>query len=524
MDDSHVDKSTIIKELSEKHGLTDPRNVYYNLSIPSLYEEVIRREEGLIAEGGTVVAYTGKHTGRSPLDRFIVKESSTESDIHWGKINKAISENDFNSLYNKVMNYLSGKDIFVRDLFVCAHQDFKTPVRVINELAWHNIFVNNLFIRPEDEDLPHRDIGFTVISAPKFKADPEIDNTHSETFILLNLKERIALIGGTHYAGEIKKSVFTSLNFLLPSKNVFPMHCSANVGKEGDVSLFFGLSGTGKTTLSADPERDLIGDDEHGWFEKGVFNFEGGCYAKVIRLNPETEPEIHNASLQFGSILENVELDPRTRRIDFESDNYTENTRSAYPLDALPRIVKKGVGEIPKTIFMLTYDAFGVLPPISKLTPEKAMYYFLLGYTAKVAGTERGISEPQATFSSCFGEPFLPRPPLFYGEMLKHKMRENDVNVWLLNTGISGGPYGTGRRMPLPDTRRLVTAAIDGTLEKGGFVKVPVFGLDVPESCPDVDPDILQPRRAWKDKDDYDKKASELYELFQNEYKKHKTG
>ncbi len=521
MDFSHVDKSEIVKELSDKHGLKKPGNVYYNLSIPSLYEEVIRREEGLIAEHGTVVAYTGKHTGRSPLDRFIVKEPSTESDIHWGKINKPISENDFNSLYRKVMEYLSGKDIFVRDLFVCAHRDFKTPVRVINELAWHNIFVNNLFIRPEDEDLPHKDVGFTVISAPNFRADPEIDDTHSETFILLNLKERIALVGGTHYAGEIKKSVFTSMNFLLPSRDVFPMHCSANRGKKGDVALFFGLSGTGKTTLSADPERDLIGDDEHGWFDKGVFNFEGGCYAKVIRLTPETEPEIYNASLSFGSVLENVELDPRTRRIDFESDNYTENTRSAYPIDALPRIVRDGVGDIPNTIFMLTYDAFGVLPPISKLTPEQAMYYFLLGYTAKVAGTERGISEPQATFSSCFGEPFLPRPPVFYGNMLKHRMREHDVSVWLLNTGISGGPYGTGKRISLTDTRRLVSAALDGTLENGNFVEVPVFGLQVPESCPGIDSDVLQPRLVWKDHNDYDKKANELHDLFQKEYKKY---
>lgn len=521
MDDSHVDKSTIIKELSDIHGLSNPGNVYYNLSIPALYEEVVRRDEGQLAEGGTVVAYTGKHTGRSPHDRFIVSEPSTEADIHWGKINKPISEADFDSLYRKVMDYFSGKDVFVRDLFVCAHSEYRTPVRVINELAWHNIFANNLFIRPRENELPHKEIGFTVISAPNFKADPELDNTHSDTFILLNLKKRIALIGGTHYAGEMKKSVFTSLNYLLPSKDVFPMHCSANVGSNGDVALFFGLSGTGKTTLSADPDRDLIGDDEHGWFEKGVFNFEGGCYAKVIRLNKETEPEIYNASTRFGSILENVELDPRTRKIDFDSDNYTENTRSAYPIDALPRIVEEGVGGIPKTIFMLTYDAFGVLPPISKLTPEQAMYYFLLGYTAKVAGTERGVSEPQATFSSCFGEPFLPRPPVFYGEMLKRKMREHDVNVWLLNTGISGGPYGTGKRMPLPDTRRLVTAAIDGTLINSNFVEVPVFGLSVPETCPGVKPELLQPRLAWKDQDSYDAKARELLELFESEYRKH---
>jgi len=521
MDETHVDNSIITRTLSEQHGLDHPKKVYYNLSIPSLYEEVIKREEGLIAEGGTIVAYTGKHTGRSPLDRFIVKEPPTESNIHWGKINKPITPENFNSLYKKVMKYLKGKDVFVRDLYVCAHNDYKTPVRVINELAWHDIFVNNLFIRPEAKDLPHEKVGFTVISAPNFKADPKIDNTHSETFIILNLKERIALIGGTHYAGEIKKSVFTSMNYLLPERNVFPMHCSANVGTKGDVALFFGLSGTGKTTLSADPKRKLIGDDEHGWYENGVFNFEGGCYAKVIRLNPETEPEIYNASLQFGSILENVELAPNSRKIDFNSDNYTENTRSAYPIHSLPGIVENGMGGIPKTIFMLTYDAFGVLPPISKLTPEQAMFYFLLGYTAKVAGTERGISEPQVTFSSCFGEPFLPRPPAFYGEMLKRKMKENDVDVWLLNTGISGGPYGVGKRMPLPDTRKLVTAAIDDTFKKVNFIKVPVFGLEVPENCAGVDSKILQPRLAWGNKEEYDKKAKKLAERFEIENSKH---
>ncbi len=364
-------------------------------------------------------------------------------------------------------------------------------------------------------------MGFTVISAPNFKADPQVDGTRTETFILLNLAKKIALIGGTQYAGEMKKSVFAAMNFLLPQKNIFPMHCSANVGKNGDVSLFFGLSGTGKTTLSADPDRDLIGDDEHGWFDNGVFNFEGGCYAKVIKLNPKTEPEIYNASLKFGSIVENVEFDPQTRRIDFDSDKYTENTRSAYQIDSLPGIVPEGVGGIPNTIFMLTYDAFGVLPPISKLTPDQAMYYFLLGYTAKVAGTERGVSEPQATFSSCFGSPFLPRPPKFYGEMLKKRMEENNVNVWLLNTGISGGPYGVGERMPLPSTRALVTAAIDGSLDKEDFIEVPVFGLMVPTKCPNVDAKLLQPRLSWTDTTEYDNKAKELSKLFEEEYKKY---
>lgn len=522
MDDSQIDRSFILKELSEKHGIESPVNLFYNLSIPSLYEEVIKRNEGKIAEGGTIVAYTGKHTGRSPLDRLIVREPSTEKDINWGKVNKPISLESFNSLYSDVMRYLSDRDIFVRDLYVCAHPKYRLPIRVINELAWHNIFAHNLFIRPGEKDiLPHTDVGFTVICAPGYKADPQVYDTNSETFILLNLKDRIALIGGTHYAGEMKKSVFTSLNFLLPAQNVFPMHCSANRGGKGDVALFFGLSGTGKTTLSADPERELIGDDEHGWFDEGVFNFEGGCYAKVIKLNPETEPEIYNASLKFGSILENVKLDPVTKKIDFYSDAYTENTRSAYPIDALSGIVKEGIGDVPKTIFMLTYDAFGVLPPISKLTPEQAMYYFLLGYTAKVAGTEKGVSEPQATFSSCFGAPFLPRPPAFYAEMLKKKLKKHNVSVWLLNTGISGGPYGVGNRMPLPDTRKLVTAAIDGTLDNGEFVEVPVLNLKVPVSCPGVDSKILQPRLIWDDTSQYDQKASELVARFEEEFIKH---
>ena len=507
-------------KILEQHGIKNPKNVHFNLSIPELYEISIKRGEGQIADGGSLVAYTGAHTGRSPKDRFIVKEPTTENFIHWGPVNQPISSEAFDSLYDKVINYFEGKEIFIRDLYVCAHPEYRTNVRVINEYAWHNLFVNNMFIRPGTSEIPHEDVGFTVISAPGFKADPEVDGTRTETFILLNLEKRIALIGGTEYAGEMKKSVFAAMNFLLPDKNVFPMHCSANVGKEGDVSLFFGLSGTGKTTLSADPDRALIGDDEHGWYDKGVFNFEGGCYAKVIKLNPETEPEIYSATLKFGSIVENVEFDPETRIIDFDSSKFTENTRSAYQIDSLQGIVPEGVGGIPNTIFMLTYDAFGVLPPISKLTSEQAMYFFLLGYTAKVAGTERGVKEPQATFSSCFGAPFLPRPPKFYGEILKSKMEKHKANVWLLNTGISGGPYGIGLRMPLPSTRALVTAAIDGTLNNGEFIEVPVFGLQVPVSCPGVDSDLLQPRLSWSNSEEYDSKAKELKALFDEKYKK----
>lgn len=511
------------KELAEQHGIKNVANIYYNLPIPALYEEVIRREEGIIGEEGTLVAYTGTHTGRSPADRFIVQEPGTENDINWGPVNKPISPEHFDSLHKKILDYYEGKDLFVRDLQVCAHPDYRKNVRIINEYAWHNVFVNNLFLRPDQNDLPHETVGFTVLCAPGVKANPETDGTRSETFIILNFEKRMAIIGGTEYAGEMKKSAFSALNFLLPRSGVFPMHCSANVGKDGDVALFFGLSGTGKTTLSADPDRALIGDDEHGWFDNGVFNFEGGCYAKAIKLSAKTEPEIYHASLRFGSVLENVKIDNETKKIDFDSVEHTENTRVAYQIDSLTNIVPEGIGGIPKTIFMLTYDAFGVLPPISKLTTEQAMYYFTLGYTAKVAGTERGVSEPQATFSSCFGSPFLPRPPLFYAGMLKEKLEKSGATVWLLNTGITGGPYGVGDRMPLPQTRALVTAAVDGTLDKGSFNTVEVFNLQVPTSCPGVDDKLLEPKKSWKDPAEYDSKAAELAARFEEEFAKHKA-
>ncbi len=499
------------------HGIKTTGGVFHNLTVPQLYEEAIRRNEAEIADGGGLVAHTGKHTGRSPLDRFIVKDSVTKDSVNWGKTNQPIGAGKFDSLYRKVAAYLSKKDLFVKDLRVCAHPKYRASVRVINEFAWHNIFVNNLFIRPDAKSSVGKKPDFTVVCAPDFKADPAKDGTNSETFIILNLKKRIALIGGTRYAGEMKKSIFTALNFLLPEKDVFPMHCSANVGEKGDVTLFFGLSGTGKTTLSADRERKLIGDDEHGWFENGVFNFEGGCYAKAIRLNPETEPEIYSASMRFGSILENVEIDGATRKIDFDSGKYTENTRVAYQIDSLPAIVESGTGQAPKNIFMLTYDAFGVLPPISRLTSRQAMYFFLLGYTAKVAGTERGVKEPQTTFSSCFGAPFLPRAPEFYANMLKERMKKSGARVWLLNTGISGGPYGTGKRMPLPQTRALVKAALNKSIDKDGLVEIPVFGLKVPKSCKGVPSKLLQPRKCWESTKEYDKKALELKDKFQEE-------
>jgi phosphoenolpyruvate carboxykinase (ATP) len=513
----------IEKELLDRHGIRNTGKIYYNAPVSALYEEAVKRGEGEIAEGGTLVAYTAPHTGRSPQDRFIVIEPSSEEEILWGPVNKSISPANFDSLYKKVADYLQGKDLFVRDLYICAHPEYRMRVRVINEFAWHNVFVNNLFIRPEPEELPHESVEFTVIAAPGVEADPETDGTRTGTFIVLNFDKRVAIIGGTRYAGEMKKSVFTVLNFLLPREGVFPMHCSANVGRDADVALFFGLSGTGKTTLSADPVRALIGDDEHGWFDQGVFNFEGGCYAKVIKLNPATEPEIYDASLKFGTVLENVEIDPRTRSIDFDSDRFTENTRSAYQIDSLKNIVPAGIGGIPKNVFMLTYDAFGVLPPISRLTTEQALYYFTLGYTAKVAGTERGVTEPQATFSSCFGAPFLPRPPLYYAGMLKRKLEESGASVWLLNTGITGGPYGVGKRMPLPQTRALVNAAVSGELDKGSFREVPVFSLMVPASCPGVDDKLLEPRKSWADPAAYDAKAEELKQRFEQEFAKHKA-
>jgi phosphoenolpyruvate carboxykinase (ATP) len=511
-----------VKELLDRHGIRNPGKVYYNAPVSALYEEAVRRGEGEIAEGGTLVSYTAPHTGRSPQDRFIVKEPGSEEEILCGPVNKPISTAHFNSLYKRVTAYLEGKDLFVRDLYVCAHPEYRMRVRVINEYAWHNLFVNNLFIRPRREELPHESVEFTVLAAPGAEADPDADGTRTGTFIVLNFAKRVAIIGGTRYAGEMKKSVFTVLNFLLPREGVFPMHCSANVGRDGDVALFFGLSGTGKTTLSADPVRALIGDDEHGWFDRGVFNFEGGCYAKVIKLNPETEPEIYEASLKFGTVLENVEVDPLTRAINFDSDRFTENTRSAYQIDSLRNIVPAGMGGIPKHVFMLTYDAFGVLPPISRLTNEQALYYFTLGYTAKVAGTERGVTEPQATFSSCFGAPFLPRPPLFYAGMLKKKLEESGASVWLLNTGITGGPYGVGKRMPLPQTRALVNAAVNGVLDRLPFKEVPVFSLMVPSFCPGVDEKLLEPRRSWADPAAYDAKAQELKQRFEQEFAKHK--
>ncbi len=506
-----------------RHGILNPGKVHWNLSADELYAEIVNREEGKVTEGDVIVVTTGKHTGRSPQDRFIVKDSTTQDSVDWGAVNKPFGSEQFDKLYERVMDHLEGMELFAKDLCVCAHPDYKMSIRVITELAWHNLFATNLFVCPDPSDVPHSNVEFTVIDVPSFKADPERDGTRTETFIILNLEKKIALIGGTYYAGEIKKSVFSSLNFFLPDKGVFPMHCSANKDADGNTAIFFGLSGTGKTTLSADPDRWLIGDDEHGWASDGVFNFEGGCYAKVIRLSSETEPDIYKASTMRGAIIENVVVDGSTNKIDFDDDSLTENTRSAYPITHLSKIVPEGVGANPKTIFMLTFDAFGVLPPISKLTTQQAMYYFLLGYTAKVAGTERGVDEPQATFSTCFGAPFLPRHPMVYAKMLGEKLEEHNATVWLLNTCITGGPYAFDSRIPLNETMALVSASLERTVQKAPVKVVDLLRLQVPEHCPGVSDELLEPRKCWPDPSEYDAKAGELAARFAEVYKKYES-
>lgn len=496
-------------------GVVTSKEIHWNLTEAVLYEEIIRRGECRLSESGAIVTLTGEHTGRSPKDRYIVRESCTEADIDWGDVNVSLDPHQFDRLHEDILTYLQDKELFAQDLQVCAHPAYRRSVRVFTEYAWLALFARNMFIVPDEKAaaLETKDT-FTVIHTPNFEATPEIHGTRTGTFIALNLEKRLVLIGGTMYSGEMKKSIFTSLNFLLPEHDVFPMHCSANVGAEGDVALFFGLSGTGKTTLSADPHRKLIGDDEHGWFSDGVFNFEGGCYAKAIDLTEESEPEIYHAARQFGSIIENVIMDEETRVIDFSSAKITQNTRASYPIDHLDLVIPEGYGETPSTLFLLTFDAFGVLPPIAKLSRDQAIYYFLLGYTAKVAGTEEGVKEPQVTFSSCFGAPFLPRRPEEYGDMLGERLDQTGANVWLLNTGISGGPYGVGSRIPLQETRDLVTAAIDGSLDRVAYEEDAIFGLQIPLECPNVESSLLNPRKLWDDVADYDRKAQELKKKF----------
>jgi phosphoenolpyruvate carboxykinase (ATP) len=503
----------------ESEGIRTDR-VRWNLSTAALYEEAVRREEGLIAEDGPLVCRTGQHTGRSPNDKFVVREPSSEAHIAWGKVNRPMDPAHFDALHRDLLSSLTGKELFVQDCFAGADPAYRLPIRVVTEYAWHSLFARNLFIaaaasEPGASHAPE----FTVIDSPRFRADRERHATNSEVVIALNFARKLVLIGGTSYAGEIKKSIFSVLNYLLPLRNVLSMHCSANIGASGDVALFFGLSGTGKTTLSSDSERMLIGDDEHGWSDRGVFNFEGGCYAKTIRLSAEAEPQIYATTRRFGTVLENVVVDPETRLLDLDDDRYTENTRAAYPISFIDNAVPLGQGGHPHHIVMLTADAFGVLPPIARLSLEGAMYHFLSGYTAKVAGTEKGVTEPKATFSTCFGAPFLPLPPSRYATMLGERIAKHQARVWLVNTGWTGGPYGVGRRMKIGYTRAMIRGALSGGLDSVAYEKDPIFNLDVPTSCPGVPPEVLTPRTTWQTGSDYDGQAAKLAKMFVENFK-----
>ena len=501
-------------------GLRNLGRDHWNLSTPALYEEAIRRYEGMLSHLGPLVVRTGQYTGRLPKDKFIVREPSSESKVWWGKVNRPLEPEKFEAIHQRLCAYLQGKDIFIEDCYAGADERYRLPIRVISERAWHSLFARTMFIRELDlEKLARHQPEFTVIHAPDFHADPAVDDTNSEAFVLLHFGRKLILIGGTAYAGEIKKAMFTVMNFLLPQRGVMAMHSSANFGKdENDVAVFFGLSGTGKTTLSADPQRTLIGDDEHGWNDDGVFNFEGGCYAKMIRLSPTGEPEIYETTRRFGTILENVAIDARTREVDLNDASLAENTRAAYPISHIPNMTLKGAGGHPRNIIMLTCDAFGVLPPISRLTQEQAMYHFLAGYTAKVAGTEAGVTEPEATFSPCFGAPFMALPPLTYAQLLGEKIARHQVNVWLVNTGWTGGPYGEGKRIHLAHTRAMVEAVLTGTLQDASWKPDPIFGVSIPDSCPGVPAEILQPRQTWKDAAAYDRKARELAAMFRKNF------
>lgn len=504
--------------MSDSVLLKRVRNVYRNLPTAAIFEHTIRRGEAKMAHRGPLVVHTGARTGRSPKDKFITMEPSCAEQVWWGN-NSPIEEERFDALLNRFEGYLQGRDVYLQDCYVGADPDYRIPLQVITEMSWQNQFVRNLFLRrTTTED------AFTIISLPNFSAIPEIDGTNSTAFVVINFKKRMVLIAGTHYAGEIKKSAFTIMNYLMPQRGVFPMHCSANIGRDGSSAILFGLSGTGKTTLSADPDRLLIGDDEHGWSNNGVFNFEGGCYAKVIRLDPEAEPDIYRATRRFGTVLENVVLDDTTRQLDLDDDSITENTRAAYPITYIKNIEKSGMGGHPKNILMLTADAFGVLPPISKLAPEQAMYHFVSGYTAKVAGTESGLGkEPQATFSTCFGAPFMVLHPTVYADLLRKRMKEHKADCWLVNTGWTGGSYGIGRRMKIRHTRAMVRAALNGTLAEVPMERHELFNLDVPTVCPGVPEDVLNPRNTWADKAAYDKQARYLAKLFKKNFEQFST-
>ncbi|HJR52847.1 MAG TPA: phosphoenolpyruvate carboxykinase (ATP) [Gemmatimonadota bacterium] len=502
----------------EKHGLAPRKDVHHNLPAPALVEHAVRRDEGLLVRSGALATTTGSRTGRSPDAKFLVDDGEVHDEIWWGEVNKPMPVETFDRFHRKVADYLSDRELYVFDGFAGADTEYRLPVRVVTETAWHNLFAHQLFLRPGRAELAGHRPEFTILHAPHLAADPA-DGTGSGAFVLVDLSRGLILIGGTEYAGEIKKSIFSVMNWLMPHRAVLPMHCSANVGKGGDTALFFGLSGTGKTTLSADPERRLIGDDEHGWSTNGVFNFEGGCYAKCIRLSQEKEPEIW-AAIRFGSVVENVVVDPATRTVDYDDDSITENTRVAYPVDFIPNAMIPGIGGHPRTILFLTADAFGVLPPIARLSRDQAMYHFISGYTAKVAGTEAGVTEPKATFSACFGAPFLPLHPSRYAEKLGKRLDQHDTAVWLVNTGWTGGPYGEGRRMDLKHTRAMVSAAIAGELDGVSFKPHPVFRVEVPERVPGVPDRVLDPRSTWEDGAAYDAKASQLAELFRKNFEK----
>jgi phosphoenolpyruvate carboxykinase (ATP) len=495
-------------------GISHPKSVVWNPPVAVLYEHAVRRGEAKLAPGGALVAVTGAHTGRSPKDKFIVRDALTENSVDWGDVNQPFAPEAFSRLHARITAYLQSRDLYVQDLWAGADAEFRLPVRVVTENAWHSLFAMNMFIRPTDAARARFEPGFTVLHAPGFRAVPAIDGTRSDVGIVIDFTRRLALICGSHYAGEIKKSVFGVLNYLLPERGVLPMHCSANIGAKGDTAVFFGLSGTGKTTLSADPTRTLIGDDEHGWGDGRVFNFEGGCYAKVIRLSAEAEPEIFATTQRFGTVLENVVMDPVTRALDLDDASLTENTRSSYPLHFIPNASPTGLGGEPDAIVMLTCDAFGVLPPIARLTPEQAMYHFLSGYTARVAGTERGVTEPQATFSACFGAPFMARHPSVYAELLGERMRRQGASCWLVNTGWTGGGHGVGKRMSIAHTRALLSAALEGRLADVPYVTDAVFGLAIPQSGAEVPTAVLNPRQAWSDGAAYDAAAAEVARRF----------
>jgi phosphoenolpyruvate carboxykinase (ATP) len=507
----------------ENHGLTNLNNVYWNLPTAALYEEFTFRGEGHISHAGPLLVRSGKHTARAANDKYVVREGTTEDNIWWGEYNRPYSPEKFDELFSRLQGFLQGRDVFVQDCYVGADEEYRLPIRIITEWAWHSVFARNMFILPESAEAYRQHVPqFTVVAMPSFKANRPIDGTRTDTFITLNFEQKLCIIGGSGYGGEIKKSVFTLMNYLLPLKGVMTMHCSANVDDEDDddVALFFGLSGTGKTTLSADPNRRLIGDDEHGWNDNGIFNFEGGCYAKVIRLSATAEPEIYACTSRFGTILENVIVDPVTRLIDLDDDEITENTRASYPLEYIDNAVPEKLAGHPNNIILLTCDASGVMPPIARLTTNQALYQFISGYTAKVGGTEVGLGEePQITFSTCFGAPFMVHHPSYYAEILRRKIEHYGVNCWLLNTGWVGGPYGVGKRISIRYTRAMLTAALEGSLQKVEYTKDPIFGFEVPKSCPDVPSDVLDPASSWPSKKEYMKKYSQLAMRFVDNFK-----